>query len=208
LTDLLHPAFGTAATGVAIVVFTVAVRSLLLPLSISQARAEKVRARLQPQVQAIQKKHRRNPERQREEILKLHRAEGASVAGGCLPALAQWPFFMVMYRLFVSTTVAGQQNVLLVHSLLGQNLPAVLTVYGVFALPTFGFVGLLGLLAGLATWSSRRTPGGNKLLKLMPYGTVVMAVFVPMAAGLYLLTTTAWTVGERLLLRRDAALAA
>jgi len=40
------------------------------------------------------------------------------------------------------------------------------------------------------------------LARLAPFITVVFAAFVPLAAGLYLLTTTAWTLAERTLLRR------
>jgi YidC/Oxa1 family membrane protein insertase len=39
---------------------------------------------------------------------------------------------------------------------------------------------------------------------VLPYLTVVIAAFAPLAAGLYLLTTMAWTIGERrLFLRRE-----
>ena len=40
------------------------------------------------------------------------------------------------------------------------------------------------------------------LTGLMPYLTAVIAAFLPLAAGLYLLITTAWTLLERTLLRR------
>jgi len=40
------------------------------------------------------------------------------------------------------------------------------------------------------------------LTGLMPYLTAVFAAFLPLAAGLYLLITTAWTLLERTLLRR------
>jgi YidC/Oxa1 family membrane protein insertase len=40
------------------------------------------------------------------------------------------------------------------------------------------------------------------LTRFMPFGTVLMAAVLPLAAGLYLLTTTAWTVTERTVLRR------
>jgi YidC/Oxa1 family membrane protein insertase len=40
---------------------------------------------------------------------------------------------------------------------------------------------------------------------LLPYTTLVIAAFVPLAAGLYLLTTSTWTVAERTLLRRRIA---
>ena len=56
--------------------------------------------------------------------------------------------------------------------------------------------GRAGTSPGRASWISAG------LARLMPYATMVLAVFLPLAAGLYLLTTTAWTLGERILLRR------
>jgi YidC/Oxa1 family membrane protein insertase len=47
----------------------------------------------------------------------------------------------------------------------------------------------------------------DALSRLVPFGTVVIAAVVPLAAGLYLLTTTAWTVLERTVLRRRVSLA-
>jgi YidC/Oxa1 family membrane protein insertase len=43
------------------------------------------------------------------------------------------------------------------------------------------------------------------ITKILPFTTVIIAAFVPLAAGLYLLTTTAWTLAERTLLRRRIA---
>jgi YidC/Oxa1 family membrane protein insertase len=43
------------------------------------------------------------------------------------------------------------------------------------------------------------------LARVLPYFTVVVAAFVPLAAGVYLLTTTAWTLAERVLLQRALA---
>jgi YidC/Oxa1 family membrane protein insertase len=40
------------------------------------------------------------------------------------------------------------------------------------------------------------------LTRVLPYLTIVIAAFVPLAAGLYLLTTTAWTAAERTVLMR------
>lgn len=41
---------------------------------------------------------------------------------------------------------------------------------------------------------------GARFLRLLPYGTVAATTFVPLAASLYLLTTTTWTVVERAIL--------
>lgn len=203
----------TTATVSAIILFTLGVRLCLLPLSLSQVRAERARAALQPQVEALRRKYGNDPMRQQQEIGALYRAEGTSMFAGCLPALAQWPFFLVMYRLFVSVTIGGQQNVLLTQSVLAHNLTGVLAAHGVLGTPFLAFLGVLALLTVLAWWTSRRMPrvlegGAGTALRLMPYGTVIFAAIVPLAAATYLVTTTAWTAAERALLRRNLAPAA
>ncbi len=47
-------------------------------------------------------------------------------------------------------------------------------------------------------------PGGavGMLLRVIPYTTVAIAAVVPLAAGLYLLTTTAWAAAERAVITR------
>jgi len=47
------------------------------------------------------------------------------------------------------------------------------------------------------------TPAGTGMLtRVLPYTTVVIAAFAPLAAGVYLLTSTGWAVLERRLYRR------
>jgi YidC/Oxa1 family membrane protein insertase len=48
-------------------------------------------------------------------------------------------------------------------------------------------------------------PGGRAVsfvTWIVPFASLVTAAIVPLAAGLYLLTTTAWTLAERTVLRR------
>src|SRR6266508_1138519 len=133
------------------------------------------------------------------ELAALYRAEGASPLGGCLPALLQAPFFMVMYRLFVSPSVAGHPNALLSHCLFGVPLADRL-----LAGPLLGPHGLV--FVGVVAWLSAprlRRLGQPWLVRVLPFGTVAFAAIVPLAAGLYLLTTTGWTALENAVLRRD-----
>ncbi|MBO2453941.1 YidC/Oxa1 family membrane protein insertase [Actinomadura barringtoniae] len=207
LADVLHPFAGGLATVAAIVVFTAIVRLCLVPFAVSQARGERSRAKLLPQMQAIQKKHAKNPQRLQREMAALYEKEGTPLAG-CLPTLLQMPFFFVMYRLFMSATIAGHQNALLAHTLLaaplGQNWISTLGM-GFFSPASAVFLGLFALLALVAYVSSRRIkaegPIGN-ITKLLPFTTLVMAAFVPLAAAVYLLTTTTWTAIERGVLQR------
>jgi YidC/Oxa1 family membrane protein insertase len=45
-------------------------------------------------------------------------------------------------------------------------------------------------------------PGLGWLGQVLPYTTLIIAAFVPLAAVLYLVTTTSWTTAERAVLRR------
>lgn len=199
LIDALGSLTGAAP---AIVLFTIAVRLLLLPLSVRQANAHKARLRLAPEAAALRKRFARDPERLMRETSKLYASGGASMFGGIMPALAQAPFFMVTYRVFVSATIAGHPNLLLAQSAfgvpLGDHLAAVIAGSGLVSPPVLVFAGLFALLAGVAFMTWRRMGDVRpRALRLMPFLTIVAAAFLPLAAGLYLLVSTAWTAAER-----------
>jgi YidC/Oxa1 family membrane protein insertase len=208
LVSILDPFLGATSAGAAIVVLVVVVRTLLIPLGYAQVRAEQTRTRLAPQVREIQRKHRDDHERLRRELGALYAREQTTPLAGCLPALAQAPIFTVLYGLFLVEEVDGRANGLLGQTLagvpLGAHLADMAAGPGVLV-----FAALLALL-GLVAWATRRiTPTvdapGAGLVRLLPFGTLVVAAIVPLAAGIYLLASTAWTVGERMTLRRILA---
>lgn len=212
---LAQPLGSTAA---AIVVFTVGVRLLLLPLSVIQARGARAQTRLAPKIQELSKRYGRTPDRLYREVSALYAAERSSPLAGCLPGLAQAPFFMLMYRVFASSTIAGHTNALLVHGLfgvpLGQQFASTVAGFGLLSGPTLVFACLFLLLIAVAWVTSRRirrTMGDQVqpealrgLMPLLPFGTLLAAAVLPLAAGIYLLVTTAWTAGERTVLYRPA----
>ncbi|HEX3308363.1 MAG TPA: membrane protein insertase YidC [Streptosporangiaceae bacterium] len=219
LTGILTPALGGLAAVAAIVAFTMAVRLLLMPLSLRALRGQAAQARLAPQLVALRQRYGKQPERLQREMAALYKREGTSMFAGFAPLLLQWPFLSVMYLLFRSPTVGGTANTLLTHDLLGVPLGAHwLSGAGPLALAGAHGVVFVGLFALLATlcWLSARlgrlmtaqvtgaTAGGPGLLvRALPYVTVVIAAFAPLAAGIYLLTTLAWSLAERMLCSRS-----
>lgn len=213
---ILAPLAGGLAAAAAIVLFTMLVRLALVPLSYYAVRGERSRTRLLPKVQELQRRHARDPERLRRELSALQRAEGASMYAGCLPLLLQLPFFSVMYRLFLSHSVAGSPNALLSHRLLAAPLGSWwLGGAGPFSAQGAVFAGLFLLLAGIgvaAMRAARRASAAAQtadtgrvaglLGRVLPFGSLLMAAIVPLAAGLYLVTTTAWTLAERAAINR------
>jgi YidC/Oxa1 family membrane protein insertase len=192
LADLLGPAL-------AVVAATAALRLLLLPLTFRQVRAERARAALAPDLAKLREQHRGDAATLARETMALHRSAGVGMFAGLLPALVQAPFFLVLYRLFASPSVPG--------ALFGAPLGSGWAAGGLFGPHDVVFWILLGALAGLAWWSSRRLRGGPPLLRILPYFTLVVAATAPLAAGLYLVTTTAWTAAENAALRPRPACA-
>ncbi|MEV4317430.1 membrane protein insertase YidC [Actinocrispum sp. NPDC049592] len=189
---------GATGVALAIVLFTVGVRLMLHPLARMAVRGEKARAALAPQATELREKHKRDPERLQRELMTLYQDSGTSLFAGCLPMLLQLPFFMVMYRLFSSGTINGLPNDLMSQTLFG-------TAFGAHFLSTGSlvFVGLFAALLVVGWFSSRAVPQESpKLLRLLPFGTSLAAAVIPLAAGIYLVTTTTWTVVERFYLRR------
>lgn len=207
LVATLEPLTGAYAAVIAIVLCTLAVRLSLVPLSVRAHRGLKARAELMPQLKQLTERHRDNPERLQREVAKLQTESGTSLFAGFLPTLAQLPFFWLMYTLFSRTMVAGESNQLISGSLLG----APLGVHWPILTGTPAYVVIAVLLAVVAWFSARlqlrqldpsATTLSRRLAQLLPFGTLLTAAFVPLAAGLYLLTTTTWTVAERTILQR------
>ena len=219
----LTPVLGGAAVVAAIVLFTVAARLILMPLSLRGLRGQAAAARLAPQLQDLRKRYAKQPERLQREMTALYKREGTSMFAGLTPLLLQWPLLSVMYLLFRSPQVGAKPNTLLSHDLLGVPLGTHwLSGAGPVSLHGAVFLGVFALLAGLcwlSAWIGRRMmapasgaqapPAGTGLLvKVLPYLTVVIAAFAPLAAGIYLLTSLGWSLAEREFFRRSAVASA
>lgn len=208
----LAPVGGAAA---AVVAVTVAVRLLLHPLTRAAVRGEKAKSRLAPRVAELRRKHGKDLPTMTQKLSELYRSERISPFAGLLPMLVQVPFFMIMYQLFASTSIDGHGN-----DLLGQQIFGVpLSARFVPQLASLGgrawvFLVLFAVLALLAWVGSRRmamlaqlqdTPPVGliaKFAQVAPYAILISAAFLPLAAGMYLATTTAWSAAENFLLKR------
>ncbi|MFC8129185.1 YidC/Oxa1 family membrane protein insertase [Streptomyces sp. NPDC057302] len=238
LADLLEPVFHASAMAAAIVLFTACVRLLVHPLSRASARGQKARAKLSPQIAELRKKHAKNPEKLQKAVLELHRAEKVSPLSGCLPSMFQLPAFFLLYHLFSNSSIGGEANALLGHKLfeapLGGRWADALGDGGVFGAQGLVYLGLFAIVAAVATFNFSRTkkqmaasaaatPGGNaggagqqmpgmgamtKVMPFMSFMTLFTVAFVPLAAALYVVTSTTWSAVERAVLYRDVPLGA
>jgi YidC/Oxa1 family membrane protein insertase len=174
ISEFLLPWFGVNAMAAAVVLVTVLVRLAISPLSVLAARGERRRAALAPRVQEIRQRFADRPDRMRAELATL----GGAPLAGCLPALLQAPVFFLLYREF---TVSPPAGVVAIVALL-----------------------LLGWFFSRRARRSVTAEAGplGRIVPVLPFLTATAALVLPLAATLYLVTSTAWTALEHILLRR------
>jgi len=85
----------------AIIVFTVAIRTVLAPLFAAQIRQQKEMQRMQPLIREVQRKHKGNPQKIQQEQMALYREHGVNPLGGCLPLLVQMPILIILYQVLI-----------------------------------------------------------------------------------------------------------
>ena len=85
--------------GLAIILFTILIKILLLPLSIKQQRSLKKSNEMQEKMKVIQFKYKNNPEKLNQEIMNLYKTEKISPFSGCLTAIVQLLLLLSIFYL-------------------------------------------------------------------------------------------------------------
>jgi YidC/Oxa1 family membrane protein insertase len=104
--------------GVAIILLTIAVRAVLIPLTLKQIRSMTAMQTLAPEQKKIQQKYKQMQakvqdrqelmklrQQMNQEIMALFKEHGVNPAGGCLPLVAQMPAFIALYSI-LRTSIA------------------------------------------------------------------------------------------------------
>ena len=114
--------FGIASIGLAIILFTIIIKALMLPLSIKQQKFTKLNSIMAPELQQVQKKYanldKSSPKynemllKQNEEMKEVYAKYGTSPTGGCVQMLIQMPLLFALYRVFMNVPayVSGIKN--------------------------------------------------------------------------------------------------
>ncbi len=102
LLRVLNDAFNSYA--LALLVFALMVKVLLLPFAVKQQKGQIKMAKMRPKLMAIEKKYAgRNDQptlrRKQEEMMALQQEEGYSPLSGCLPLLIQLPIIFILYSI-------------------------------------------------------------------------------------------------------------
>ena len=83
--------------GLAIILFTLLIKLLMLPLSIKQQKTMKKSAKLQEKMKVLQFKYKNDPEKLNQEMMSLYKQENMSPFSGCLSTILQ---FILLISIF------------------------------------------------------------------------------------------------------------
>ncbi len=98
LYKLLNFFYGFLANwGLAIILVTVTVKTLLYPLSKKQYKSAHAMRKMQPKMQRLKERYGDDKQRFQQEMMKMYKEEGSNPFGGCLPMLLQFPIFIALY---------------------------------------------------------------------------------------------------------------
>ena len=83
--------------GWSVVVFTLTIRLILLPLDIKSKKGMRAQQKIQPKLQALQKKYANDKEKLNQKTMELYKKEHVSLTAGCLPMLISLPILWIMF---------------------------------------------------------------------------------------------------------------
>ena len=204
LTDLLKLLTGVLHSyGLAIIVFTILVRSALAPLNLRQLHSAKKMAGLAPKIKELQQKHKGDRETLTKAQMALYKEEGVNPAAGCLPLLIQMP---VLYALFfVFQELAHKGTAAIYHQpFLWFTLDKPDSLFGHFFLGPHSFWGPLPIMTALTQWVQQRMMmqptsdpqqrSTQQIMQFMPLFIFVFAVNYPAGLALYWVTSTTFSI--------------
>ena len=208
----------TGNLGLAILVFTFLIRSVLLPLSMPTLKASQKMKELQPELKKLKKKHGKDKKALQEAQMELYKKYNVNPLAGCIPQLLQFAVLIFLYQALISflNGSSGMVNT----SFLWLNLAEVDSTY---VLPVLAAVTQLVLSLMIAPGAEKRdiVPNDSKSKKvqkenekeedmadmaqsmqqqmmfIMPLMTGFLALRFPSGLALYWVATTVFSIGQQ-----------
>ncbi len=195
--------------GVDIILLTVAIRLLLLPMSIKSQRSMMRLQQLQPQVERIRDKFKEDRERLNKEMVDLYRRNHVNPVGGCMPMVIQLPIFIGLYAALLNAVEL--RHAPFMGWIRDLSAPDCLPIPGLPVLPYINCAGIpvLVLLMGLSTfvqqWMSPQPadPSQQRMMMFTPIIFTVMLVNFPAGLSLYYFASNVLGIAQQYILNRE-----
>lgn len=190
--------------GLSIVALTLAVRLLVLPLSLRGIKSMRRMQVIGPQMKEIQERYSDDKERQQREMMKLYRENKINPLASCFPFLLQIPFFIAIYQLlrgqnFVDDVQASgaSEGFLFVQSVIAkpEGLETIVLIILFISTTVLSFL--------YTTATTATAQGAQKYIFLaLPVLFAPLIVSQPAGLAVYWITTNLWSLGQQVVVQR------
>jgi len=190
--------------GWVIIILSGLMKLLFQPLTSKSMKSMREMQRLQPEIQALREKFKKEPQKLNAAMMELYRKRGINPVGGCLPLLLQMPVFFALFNVLSKTIELRRAEFgLWIKDLSAPDEIARLP----FSLPFIGSaVSLLPILMGIAMFVQQKmTPTDPKqamLTYLLPIVFTFMFFRFPSGLVLYWLINNVLTIIHQYLMNR------
>ena len=183
--------------GLAILALTIMVKLLVLPLGIRSFRSMAKMKKLQPEILRINERFKTDAQRRGIETMELFRREKTSPLSGCVPILAQLPFFFALYKvLSIDIDMHHAPFFGWIHDLSAPDPTSVANLFGLIPWdpPALLHIGVWPILMGASMFllqkMSPRPPDPTQAQVIMMMPLVFTVMLAPsMASGLIIYWT-------------------
>jgi len=160
--------------GWAIVLLTIVVRIPFIPLLSKGQKSMNKLKELQPRLNEIREKYKKDPQRMQKEMMEIYRKYKVNPMGGCLPILLQIPVFFALYKvLMIAIELRGAPFMLWIRDLSAKDPYYILPIV----------MGITMVIQQKMTPTSV-DPRQNKIMMFMP--VIFTFLFLNFASGLVL----------------------
>lgn len=212
--------------GIAIVVLTIIIRTLLIPMAKKGITSQRALQKIQPEVKKIRKKYKEDPQKMTQKTMDLYKRENIHPMSGFLPLLVQIPVIFGLFRAIMTLFPRNGDTVDM--GMLRDELysfvafPEVFESAGIFgSVPDLAGQSLvLAVLAGLGQLvqsrltfkkqkgSDKKEEGMQNAMRVQmqyvfPVVTVFIAASLPAALALYWFTATVFAAAQHAVLLRN-----
>ena len=186
--------------GVAIILLTICVRICLWPIHAKSTMTMKRMGLLAPKMKEMQEKHKDDPQKQQQEVMKLYKDYGVNPLGGCLPMFLQIPIFFGFYRVLENAAELRGQDFLWVQDLSSPDTVTQIMGYDLNPLPL-----IMGLTMFLQMKLTPQAPTADKMQQrifmLMPFFFLFICYNFASALALYWSTQNVFSIMQTRIMR-------
>jgi YidC/Oxa1 family membrane protein insertase len=189
----MHEAL-SLAWGWVLILFGVLMRIVLFPLYQKSMRAQMAQMRVQPLMQDIRTKHKDDPQKMQQEMMRLYKEHNVNPLAGCLPMLLPFPILITLFFVF--------QNTIEFRGVPFLWLPDLSLKDPLYMVPL-----LMGGSMFLLTWIGQRGMESTAQTKMLGWGMPVLFTFLfanfPSGLNLYYATSNIASLPQQLYIARE-----